>query len=255
MLLLGRRCAAVARWTGSIACCWPSRSDLSGCCSTCCPPRSPTGSTDRRRNRRRLPRGHRAVRRHRRLHPAQPAGQPGAGGGGPGRPALAVRRDRPAAGLEKIKTIGDAYMVAGAYPTCGPTTPRRSPGWRWRCARRSLGAPARTACRWRSASASTPASGGRRHRQAAVQLRPVGRHRQRPQPHGVPGGRRLHPGDRPHLRTPQGRLALRAAETDPRQGQGGRWSPTSSWKGIHDQAGLCGPGIRWFPVGWSSAAR
>jgi class 3 adenylate cyclase len=36
-------------------------------------------------------------------------------------------------GLEKIKTIGDAYMVAGGCPTRDPTTPRRSPRWRWPC--------------------------------------------------------------------------------------------------------------------------
>jgi adenylate cyclase len=32
-------------------------------------------------------------------------------------------------GLEKIKTIGDAYMVAGAFRARAPTTPRRSPIW------------------------------------------------------------------------------------------------------------------------------
>ena len=60
-------------------------------------------------------------------------------------------------GLEKIKTIGDAYMVVGAYPSRAPTTPRRSPRWPWRCARRWPGAPTRAASRWPSASASTPA--------------------------------------------------------------------------------------------------
>jgi adenylate cyclase len=34
-------------------------------------------------------------------------------------------------GVEKIKTIGDAYTVAGGIPTRGQTTPRRAPRWPW----------------------------------------------------------------------------------------------------------------------------
>jgi hypothetical protein len=36
-------------------------------------------------------------------------------------------------GLEKIKTVGDAYMVAGGLPNRGRTTPGRWPSWPWRC--------------------------------------------------------------------------------------------------------------------------
>jgi len=35
-------------------------------------------------------------------------------------------------GLEKIKTIGDAYMVAGGIPI-QQITQRRSPKWHWIC--------------------------------------------------------------------------------------------------------------------------
>jgi hypothetical protein len=41
---LERRSGPAARCAGSITCCWPSRRNLSGCCSTCCPPRSRPGS-------------------------------------------------------------------------------------------------------------------------------------------------------------------------------------------------------------------
>ena len=60
-------------------------------------------------------------------------------------------------GLEKIKTVGDAYMVAGGCPSPGPTTPRRWPSWPWTCARRSPATSTRPAGPWPCASASTPA--------------------------------------------------------------------------------------------------
>ena len=53
-------------------------------------------------------------------------------------------------GLEKIKTIGDAYMVAGGLPEARPTTPRRWPTWPWSCAARSPGAPTPAASRMES---------------------------------------------------------------------------------------------------------
>ena len=59
--------------------------------------------------------------------------------------------------LEKIKTIGDAYMVAGGLPDPVPTTPRPWPTWPWPCATRSPGAPTPAVSHSRSASASTPA--------------------------------------------------------------------------------------------------
>jgi hypothetical protein len=39
-------------------------------------------------------------------------------------------------GVEKIKTIGDAYMVAAACPSRARTMRRPWPTWRWRCGRR-----------------------------------------------------------------------------------------------------------------------
>jgi len=48
-------------------------------------------------------------------------------------------------GLEKIKTIGDAYMVAGSIRVARPTIGRPSPTWRSRCfASGTAGAPERT---------------------------------------------------------------------------------------------------------------
>jgi class 3 adenylate cyclase len=60
-------------------------------------------------------------------------------------------------GLEKIKTVGDAYMVAGACPTRAPTTPRQWPRWRWQSATRWRATSIRAASHWQFASASTPA--------------------------------------------------------------------------------------------------
>jgi CheY-like chemotaxis protein len=44
-------------------------------------------------------------------------------------------------GLEKIKTIGDAYMVAGGCPSRVPTTWVPWPPWRWLCWRACVSAP------------------------------------------------------------------------------------------------------------------
>src|SRR5262245_28586915 len=86
-----------------------------------CPPRSAPGSRRRGGDRRPLPRGHRAVRRPRGLHSQQPADRPRPGGGG-GPHGLFSAFDELAQryGLEKIKTIGDAYMVAGGLPKPRP---------------------------------------------------------------------------------------------------------------------------------------
>jgi class 3 adenylate cyclase len=84
----------------------------------------------------------------------------------------------------KIKTIGDSYMVAGGLPLCARTTPRRSPIWRSRWARgRALrrGAAGRSGSHWHRHRAR----GCRRDWPCQVQLRPLGRHRQYGEPHGV----------------------------------------------------------------------
>ena len=64
-------------------------------------------------------------------------------------------------GVEKIKTIGDAYMVAGGIPRRGPITPRRSPRWRSPWGRSSSAARRRAGCRSRCGSASTAARSSR----------------------------------------------------------------------------------------------
>jgi hypothetical protein len=123
--------------------------------------------------------------------------------------------------LEKIKTIGDAYMVAAGLPEPRPdhaqAVAEMALAIRDEVARRSD--PSGQPLQVRIGMDTGP---------VVVQLRPVGRHRQHRQPHGVLRDRRLHPGDGSHLRAPQGRLPLRATGTDPGQGQGraGHLPPT-----------------------------
>jgi Adenylate and Guanylate cyclase catalytic domain len=62
--------------------------------------------------------------------------------------ATGWRRSRPSA--------TPTWWSAGC-PSPGPTTPRRWPRWPWSCARRSRATATRTAGRWPSVSASTPA--------------------------------------------------------------------------------------------------
>ena len=89
-------------------------------------------------------------------------------------------------GVEKIKTIGDAYMVAGGIPLPRTITPRRSPRWRSRCGPRSARCAAETAAA-RGADRHRHGAGRRRcDRPGEVHLRPLGRHREYRQPHGVP---------------------------------------------------------------------
>lgn len=60
-------------------------------------------------------------------------------------------------GVEKIKTIGDATWWPAAFPPPARITPRQSPTWRSRWARRRRGARGRPGCRSKCESASTPA--------------------------------------------------------------------------------------------------
>ena len=106
-----------------------------------------------------LPGGHRAVRRHRRVHAARPSGSPRRSSSSL-LDGVFARWDALAAahGVEKIKTIGDAYMVAGGIPRPA-RRPRR--GDRRAGARDGPGAGARArrrpGCRCRCGSASTAA--------------------------------------------------------------------------------------------------
>ena len=124
-------------------------------------------------------------------------------------------------GLEKIKTIGDAYMAVGGLPEPRPdhaeAVAEMALAVREEVPRHLR--PGRPAPGRAHRHRHRP-GGGRGDRHHQVQLRPVGRHRQHGQPHGVAGGGRLHPGDRADLPAAAGRLPLRAPGTGPGQGQG-----------------------------------
>jgi Adenylate and Guanylate cyclase catalytic domain len=123
-------------------------------------------------------------------------------------------------GLEKIKTIGDAYMVAGGLPD-----PR--PDYAEAVAEMALAIRDEVGGRVDPSGQPLqvrigidPALSKPGDRDQQVQLRPVGRHRQHRQPHGIPWGRRLNPGNCPHLPAAAGRLPLPVTGIDPRQGHG-----------------------------------
>ena len=135
-----------------------------------------------------------------------------------------------AAGVEKIKTIGDAYMVVGGLPEPRPD---------------HLAAVARTALAMREEIARIAAqpgqgwlavrigidfgTGGRRSdRPAQVHLRPLGRHREHGEPDGVLWAARRDPGDRASGRRarPGVRACGRAARS--RSREKARWRPSCS---------------------------
>ena len=123
-------------------------------------------------------------------------------------------------GLQKIKTIGDAYMVAGGL--ADPCSPAGAVAelawtcWSWRPAAASQ-MVGRSSC----ASGSTPGRSWRASSAAQVELRPVGRHGEHRQPHGDHEGPRMHPG---HTADPSRllgeRYVVRQRGQDPGQGQG-----------------------------------
>jgi hypothetical protein len=124
-------------------------------------------------------------------------------------------------GLEKIKTIGDAYMVVGGLPDPRPDHAEA-------VAEMALAIRAEVAGHVDPGGQPLEGShrhrhrprGRRRDRNKQVQLRPVGRHREHGQPDGVPWRSWLHPGDGPHLPAAPGPLPVRTERTDPGQGQG-----------------------------------
>ena len=120
-------------------------------------------------------------------------------------------------GLEKIKTIGDGYLVAAGIPT-----PRAD----------HAEAAAHVALAMRQALTELPVASGepprrhrlragrrRRHRPDQVRLRPLGGHRQHGEQDAVsrPTGR--DPGDRANVSSTRGRVPLRAAHGGRRQRQ------------------------------------
>ena len=120
------------------------------------PGRSPSAEGRDRGDRGSLRRGERALRGPRRLHGAVV---------GHGRRRAVALLDRifsafdrlaDAEGVEKIRTIGDAYMVARGLPEPRPDHSKRSPAWRLRRgtrSRRSASGPDRAGSR--SGSGST----------------------------------------------------------------------------------------------------
>ena len=89
-------------------------------------------------------------------------------------------------GLEKIKTIGDAYLAVGGIPVpqSDHVDARCSDGARH--AGGGEGAEHRPRFPHSAADrGALPPGGGGRHRAAEVQLRPMGRHREHREPNGV----------------------------------------------------------------------
>ena len=124
-------------------------------------------------------------------------------------------------GLEKIKTIGDAYMVASGVPDPRPDHARVLAllALDMVAATRSDGAVGDLDSVLRIGINSGP--GGRwGHRPQAVPLRPVGRRREHRQPNGVAGHARPNPDHPRHLRADQGRVRMRVPRHRAGQGQG-----------------------------------
>ncbi len=99
-------------------------------------------------------------------------------------------------GLEKVKTIGDAYMVVGGLTERSADHTARVADDGARPDRRGRpdrgGRPARHPFPHRD---PLRPGGGRRHREEEVHLRHLGRHRQPGEPDGVGRRSRPHPGD------------------------------------------------------------
>jgi class 3 adenylate cyclase len=123
-------------------------------------------------------------------------------------------------GLEKIKTIGDAYMVAGGLPDprddhleaaadmalamLVKVSERRARWW-----------PARDPDRYRFRP-----GGCRRHRYGQVRVGHLGRHRQHGESNGVDRRSWTNPDDGGRLCTPSRPLPVRGTRPDPREGKG-----------------------------------
>ncbi len=123
--------------------------------------------------------------------------------------------------VEKIKTIGDCYMVAAGVPSPRPDHARAL----------ALMALDMVDAMRSSDGVGTPRSGsagrdqfrpggGGRHRPEALPVRPVGRCRQHRQPDGIAGDSGPDPDHPRDPRPDRGRVRVRAERDDPGQGQG-----------------------------------
>ena len=124
-------------------------------------------------------------------------------------------------GIEKIKTVGDAYMAVCGLPVPVPDHAERMV----RMAIRMVHITREHAMEHQvddeaAGRHQQRAGGGGRDRQEQVHLRPVGRHGEPGEPHGIGRHARHHPGDARGLREAQGRVRVRAARPDRGQGQG-----------------------------------
>ena len=126
-------------------------------------------------------------------------------------------------GLEKIKTIGDAYMVVGGAPE--PRIDHAQAIARLALAMRRALAPIAVSVARRLADPHRHRHRTRRRRRdrhAQVHLRPLGRHGEHRQPDGVPRRAGRDPADGARGRGAERRLRARAARPDRGQGQGAR---------------------------------
>ena len=122
--------------------------------------------------------------------------------------------------LEKIKTIGDCYMVAAGVPSPRPDHAHALAlmALDMQAAMR-LGRRGR-ASRARAARRNQLGTGHRRRdRPEAVPLRPLGRRGEHREPHGVPRNVGADPDHACNEGAARGRVRLRAARNDPDQGQ------------------------------------
>ncbi len=117
--------------------------------------------------------------------------------------------------LEKIKTIGDAYMMVSGVPVIRSDHAQVCANAAFEMLEAVRVFNRRHQLEWgiRIGMNSGPVVAGH-HRHQEIFLRPVGRHRQHRQPHGIARAGRLHPGVRGHEKTPGGRLRVQADGRD-----------------------------------------
>ena len=124
-------------------------------------------------------------------------------------------------GLEKIKTIGDCYMAAAGVPNPRPDHARKAALLALEMRDVLATSAVAGAARSRAEDRHQLRAGRRRgDRHETLPLRPVGRRREHGESDGVPWHARRDPDHAGDVRAVEGRVRLRAAGNDPRQGQG-----------------------------------